>query len=152
MRSIRYLLIAVLLMTGLVLVGCSTPATEAPAEEAGGVTFSITGAVDNEMSWSESQIRAMDTMEAESTNNSGETETYTGVSMNALLDMAGPADSATTLVLVGDDGYEVEVDLAEVRACSDCIVQFRNNGGFSSLLPGQPGNTRVKGIIEMRVQ
>ncbi|HOA25661.1 MAG TPA: molybdopterin-dependent oxidoreductase [Aggregatilineales bacterium] len=122
------------------------------AGDTGAQGLSITGMVDNEMSWTEEEVRAMETMEAVGTNNSGEEETYTGVSMNMLLDQAGVQDGATTVVLVGADGYEVEVPLADLRACSDCIVSFRNQGGFSSVLPGFPNNTRVRGLVEMRVQ
>ncbi len=81
------------------------------------------------MSWSEDEIRAMGIMVVELINNNDDTETCTGVSINTLLDIAGPSDSASTPVLVGDDGYEVEVNLAEVCGCPDCIMQFRNNGG-----------------------
>ena len=70
-------------------------ATLAPINEdvAGGIpadaALKITGAVETEIGWTEDQIRAMDTVEAESTNKSGETSTYTGVSINDLLDKAG---------------------------------------------------------------
>lgn len=94
----------------------------------------------------------MDTIEAESVNNSGETSTYTGVPLNTLLDMAGVQAEATKLVFIGDDGYEAEVDLAEARDCADCIVSFRNKGGFSMVMPGFPGNTEVKGVVTIRVE
>jgi hypothetical protein len=94
----------------------------------------------------------MDTIEAESTNKSGETSTYTGVPVNALLDLAGVKSDASTVVFVADDGYAAEVALDEVRACQDCIASFRNKGGFSIVMPGFPGNLQVKGVIEIQVK
>ncbi|MGD8624421.1 MAG: molybdopterin-dependent oxidoreductase [Anaerolineae bacterium] len=123
---------------------------------AGGIpdnaAFKITGSVENEIGWSEEKLRAMDTIDAESTNKDGETKTYTGVAMNDLLATASPQAGATTLVLVADDGYSAEVALAEVQACGDCIVSFRNQGGFSAVLPGFPGNVQVKGVVEIQVK
>jgi hypothetical protein len=44
------------------------------------------------------------------------------------------------------------VTLAEIQACTDCIVSFRNNGGFSTVLPGFPNNVQVKGVVEIQVR
>jgi DMSO/TMAO reductase YedYZ molybdopterin-dependent catalytic subunit len=123
---------------------------------AGGIpedaALKITGDVENEIGWTEEKVRSMDTIEAESTNREGETSTYTGVLITDLLGKAGPNDGATTLVFVADDGYSAEVPLADVEACADCIVSFRNQGGFSTVLPGFPGNVQVKGVVEIQVQ
>jgi hypothetical protein len=51
-----------------------------------------------------------------------------------------------------DDGYTAEVALADVKACQDCIVSFRKQGGFSTVLPGFPGNVQVKGVIEIQAK
>jgi DMSO/TMAO reductase YedYZ molybdopterin-dependent catalytic subunit len=124
--------------------------------EAAGVpddaAFKITGNVETEVGWTEEKIRSMDTIEAESTNKEGETSTYTGVRISDLLSKAGPQGDATTLVLVADDGYSAEVALVEIEACADCIVSFRNQGGFSIVAPGFPGNVQVKGVVEIQVK
>ena len=111
----------------------------------------IVGAVDTEIGWTEDQVRGMDTMEVESTNKDGETKTYTGVALNDLLGKAG-VEGASTLAFVADDGYTAEVALAEVQACADCIVSFRNQGGFSTVLPGKPGSVQIKGVVEIQVK
>jgi hypothetical protein len=137
------------------MAGCASQPTEAPAAEApaaGEVALKVTGLVDNEMSWTEAQVKAMPTMDAERENKEGEMETYTGVSLNTLLDEAGVGEDATTLVFIADDGSEAEIALADVRACGDCIVSFRSQGGFSTVLPGFPNNVQVKGVIEIKVQ
>lgn len=131
-------------------------ATEAPAATqvpaAGGAALKITGKVKTEMSWTEDQIKAMKTMQAESKNKQGQTETYTGVSLLDLLTLAGPLPEAATLVLVADDGFTNEVPLKDVQACPTCIVAFRTNGGFSLVMPGFTGKAQVKGIVEIKVQ
>jgi tungstate transport system substrate-binding protein len=128
------------------------PAAEAPAGIPIDAALKITGKVENEIGWTEEQVRAMDTIEAESTNKAGEASTYTGVPIAALLDLAGlPADAAL-LTFVADDGYTADVELSEVQACADCIVSFRNQGGFSTVLPGFSGKLQVKGVIEIQVK
>jgi DMSO/TMAO reductase YedYZ molybdopterin-dependent catalytic subunit len=112
----------------------------------------ITGDVETEVGWTEEKIRSMDAIEAQSTNKEGETSTYTGVRINDLLSKAGPNDGATTVVFVADDGYSAEAPLADIQACADCIVSFRNQGGFSIVAPGFPGNVQVKGVVEIQVK
>jgi DMSO/TMAO reductase YedYZ molybdopterin-dependent catalytic subunit len=114
--------------------------------------FKITGNVETEVGWTEEKIRSMDAIEAESTNKEGETNTYTGVRISDLLSKAGPKDDATTLVFVADDGYSAEAPLADIQACADCIVSFRNQGGFSIVAPGFAGNVQVKGVVEIQVK
>ncbi len=125
-------------------------ATEAPT--AGAAALKITGKVKTEQAWSEEQIKAMTTTQAEATNKKGEKQTYTGVLITDLLKLAEPLPEATTIVFVADDGFTGEVTLAELLACPTCIVSFREQGGFSTVLPGFPGNVQVKGVIEIQVK
>jgi tungstate transport system substrate-binding protein len=130
------------------------PAAE--PEASGGIpenaALKITGNVATEIGWTEEQVQAMETMDAEFTNKDGETQTYTGVSINALLALAGVNDGATAIVYVADDGYTAEVPLADVQGCADCIVSFREQGGFSIVMPGFPGSVQVKGVVEIQVK
>jgi hypothetical protein len=126
--------------------------TEADSGTAGDIALRITGEVASEVGWTEEEVRSMDTIEAESTNKSGEVSTYTGVPISNLLEMAEVQAGATKIVYVADDGYTAEVTLEEVQSCEDCIISFRNQGGFSVVMPGFPGNVQVKGVIEIRVE
>ncbi len=112
----------------------------------------ITGLVDNEMGWTEAEVRAMETMDAEAVNNSGLTETYTGVSINALLEMAGLKNRATAVTLLDADGNSIEIPLADLQACTDCILSFRTQGGFSTTLPAFPDLERLRGVVEIQVK
>jgi hypothetical protein len=142
-------LIVLLLLAG-VLAGCGGGA-QAPAMPAN-AALKVTGSVDKEVGWTEDQVKAMKTMEAQSTNKKGETSTYTGVPISALLSLAGVKSSASTLVFVANDGYTAEAALADVQACQDCIVSFREQGGFSTVLPNFPSNLQVKGVTEIQVK
>ena len=124
------------------------PATEAPAA----IALKVTGAVAAEQAWTEAEVKAMTAIDVEATNSKGEKQTYTGVLISDLLALAQPNADATTVVFVADDGYTAEITLAELTACTDCIISFRNNGGFSTVLPGLPGNLQVKGVVEIQVK
>jgi len=94
----------------------------------------------------------MNTAQADFTNKDGVTNTYTGVPLNELLGKARVKSDATALVFVADDGFTSEVDLAEVKACADCIVGFRDEGGFTMVMPGFSNKAQVKGVIEIQVK
>jgi hypothetical protein len=146
-------LILVIMVVGM-FAGCGG-ATNNTAQTGTALTdaaLKIVGNVNNEVGWSEAEVRAMETTAARTTNKDGDTLNHTGVSLNTLLETAGMKGDATTLVLVADDGYTAEVVWAEVKACADCIVAFREEGGFSAVLPGFPGNVQVKGLVEIQVQ
>ena len=150
MKRVVVVLSLLVVLAGL-LAGCGEAAQQ-PAGGSSETALKITGNVEKEMGWTEDEVRAMDTIEAESTNKDGETKTYTGVPINALLEKAGVKDGATALVFVADDDYTAEATLAEVRGCADCIVSFRDQGGFSTVLPGFSGKLQVKGVVEIQVK
>jgi hypothetical protein len=57
-----------------------------------------------------------------------------------------------TLTSVFSQVLSAEVPLADIEACADCIVAFRNQGGFSIVAPGFPDNVQVKGVVEIQVK
>lgn len=153
------------LVFAMVLAACAPAATpapaveeapvveEAPAEEPAAeeapVALKVTGEVANPQAWTEEEVRAMDTIEAEAKNSKGEASTYTGVLLSDLIAAAEPNADANMLTLVGESTAEVALD--EVLACTNCIASFRNNGGFSAVLPGFDGKLQVKGITELQL-
>jgi hypothetical protein len=142
-------LVSILVVLSVLLAACGGGAKGGIPENA---ALKVTGSVDKEIGWTEEQIKAMDTMDVESTNKKGETSTYTGVSIKALLDKAGVKADATTVVFVADDDYTAEASLSDVQGCSDCIVSFRDQGGFSIVMPNFPSNLQVKGVVEIQVK
>ncbi|MFN2108729.1 MAG: molybdopterin-dependent oxidoreductase [Anaerolineae bacterium] len=147
----RKSLVAVLaLVLVIILAACSGTGTTGGAPE--DAALKITGNVNSEVGWSEEDVRAMDTVQTDFTNKDGETSTYTGVLLNDLLDKAGVKGEATAIVFVADDGYTAEVTLDEVKACTNCIVGFRDEGGFLMVMPDFSNKAQVKGVIEIQVK
>jgi len=157
---IKQTLLAIALITLIVLgvAACAKPTPTppppppAPAAAASDADLALTGKVSKEMSWSEDELRAMEQIDAVTKNKEGQDNTYTGVSIVALLELAGVLDGATTIIMLADDGYSVDVPLADVQACDTCVVAFRNNGGLRTAMPGMVSNTNVKGIVEIQVE
>ncbi|HNT76675.1 MAG TPA: substrate-binding domain-containing protein [Anaerolineae bacterium] len=118
----------------------------------GDTALKVSGKVAQALQWTEAEVKAMQAMDVEAENSKGEKETYTGVPFSALLALAQPQSDAATLLLMADDGYTVEIPLADVQACENCIVSFRSEGGFTSRMPGFAKNTTVKGLIEIQVK
>ena len=141
MKSLKIFFV-VLFVSAILLTACSD----------GEVALKVTGNVAKEKGWTEAKVKAMKTLDVESTNKDGETSTYTGVLITDLLAEAKPNADATSVVFVADDGYTAEVTLEELNACADCIVSFRNQGGFSTVMPDFSGKLQVKGVIEIQVK
>lgn len=148
MKKNVVLALALVLVMVLAACGGKTATGGVPADAA----LKITGNVNGEIGWSEKDVRAMTTAQAEFTNKDGVTATYTGVPLNDLLDKAGVKSGATAIVFVADDGYTSEVTLDEVKGCADCIVGFRDEGGFLMVMPGFSNKAQVKGVIEIQVK
>jgi hypothetical protein len=142
LRNWKLLIVGVFAMV-VILAGCGPK---------GEVALKVTGAVAGEKGWTESQVKDMKTMQAESVNKSGEASTYTGVSIMDLLTEAQLNEDATMVTFVADDGYTAEVSLDELKACPDCIVSFRDQGGFSIVMPDFSSKLQVKGVVEIQVK
>jgi hypothetical protein len=125
---------------------------EAQAAAAPVAGLKITGLVEAEQAWSEAEVKAMTSMDVEAANSKGEMSTYTGVLLKTLIELAKPTADATTLVFVADDGFTAELPLSDALACENCILSFRSNGGFSSVMPGFDKSLGVKGVIEIQVK
>jgi hypothetical protein len=119
---------------------------EIPEDAALKITGPATG-----LGWTREDLQALPTIDVDYTDKDGETTTYTGVPFHSLLELVGPPEGST-LVLVADDGYIAEIELDEVLGCDDCIVAFDPEGGLRSILPEQSGKLQVKGLIEIQIQ
>ena len=122
------------------------------SKPAAAAALKITGKVTTEMAWTDEEVKAMETLDVKALNSKGVEETYTGVAINALLALAGVDPAAATIVLVADDGFTKDVPLADLQACTECILSFRSNGGFSSVMPGFDKSFGVKGVVEIQVK
>ena len=153
MVHISRLWLLVLALPLVFIAGCRASAADTPpAKEGAVIALKISGYVNNEVGWSEEEIHSMESIQVESTNNEGETESYTGVQIWTLLSMASVKPDASMVVFIGGDGETAEIPLSEVQDCADCIFTFRKNGGFSVLVPGVSNKLLVKGVAEVQVE
>ncbi len=116
-------------------------------------SLSIAGAVEHEISFTEADLRAMEVVAITAEHPKKGKQGYEGVSLNALLDLAGIQDGAKTLVITASDGFSTEVSLAEVRACADCLVAFTDTAeSFTMVMPGLSSSAWVKGVVRLEVK
>jgi len=80
-------------------------------------------------------------------------EDYEGISLNALLDLAGIKDGAKTLVVTSADGYVTEVSVTDVRACKDCLLGFTNTlEKFKLVMPNMESSVWAKDVVKIEVK
>lgn len=132
------------------LAGCG-PTPDPATSEVDVTTLEVTGAVAQEQTFTTEALRALGTRESDYTDRDGAVTTYTGVPIASLLAEAGATADATTLVFSASDGYQAQVALADLEACSDCIIGFQPQGGFRVVLPEFPGNVQVRDLIAIQV-
>ncbi len=121
--------------------------TAATAEAA----LQVTGLVDAEGSYTLADLQAMDTMDVDYTSK-GETTTYTGVPIQALLATAGVQADAATVSFVASDDYAYDAALSDVTACANCIVAWADDGTLRTVMPDMPGAAQVKGLVSITVK
>ncbi len=121
-----------------------------PADQA---TFKLTGLVNQELSLNEAALRGLEVLKITAEHPKKGTEDYEGVSLNALLDLAGVKDGAKTLLVTAADGFSAEIDLAAIRACENCLLGFTNTAEkFKLVLPGLESNFWVKDVVSIEVK
>ncbi|KAA3656688.1 MAG: hypothetical protein DWQ04_30400 [Chloroflexi bacterium] len=118
----------------------------------GAIALTITGMVKNEQAWTEVEVHAMDTIDAEGVNSKGEADTYTGVPVNSLLALANVKNKATAVTFITASGESVEMTLTDLEGCANCILSFRNQGGFTTTFPGFDDLPRLREVVEIVVK
>jgi hypothetical protein len=121
-----------------------------PADQA---TLTVTGLVEQELTLNEAALRGMEVLKITAEHPKKGTEDYEGVSLKALLDQAGVQDGATTLVVTAADGFVVEIGLADVLACENCLFGFTETAEkFKLVLPGMESNFWAKDVVSIEVK
>jgi len=119
-------------------------AASVPSAPAADAALSVTGAVENELALSRSDLEAMGAEEITVEHPKKGEQTYEGVRLSKVLEAAGP--TGATLTLTADDGYSVDLPLADVQACADCLVAF-DGDSLRMAMPGMDTNFWVKGVV-----
>jgi DMSO/TMAO reductase YedYZ molybdopterin-dependent catalytic subunit len=124
----------------------------------------VTGKVDRPLSLSYDDLRCMPRIQSSDVlicpGFFEDEANWAGASLMSVLDMAGVRPEATSLTLVGADGYSASVTLEQARA-SNSYLAYEWEGkpvpilhGFPvrAVFPSLQGNTWVKWLIEIRVE
>jgi hypothetical protein len=134
----------------------AAPATEAPATApatevpAAGPSLTVMGLVANELSLSESDLRAMDVADIEAERPKKGKQAYTGVRLSVLMAQAQVKPEAALLVITASDGFSAEIDLPAVTACADCMLAFTDTPeSFLAVMPGQSSKAWVKDVVSL---
>jgi DMSO/TMAO reductase YedYZ molybdopterin-dependent catalytic subunit len=130
--------------------GSSSEVENIPADQA---TLTVTGLVDQELTLNEAALRGMEVLKITAEHPKKGSEDYEGVSLKALLELAGVQDGAATLVVTAADGFVVEIGLADVLACENCLFGFTNTvEKFKLVLPGMESNFWAKDVVSIEVK
>jgi hypothetical protein len=98
--------------------------------------------------YSQSALESLGTMSVDYTNKDGETTTYEGVSLVALLEDAG--SSGSTVTFTASDDYEAEMTFDEAVACGNCIVAF-DDGSLRMVMPDLSSKLQVKDVVSINI-
>ena len=101
--------------------------------------------------YSQTDLKALGSLSADYTNKDGETTTYSGVSLTALLEDADLTSGGETLVFVASDGYEAELPLADALGCASCIVAF-DEDILRMIMPDMSSKLQVKDVVEINIK
>jgi hypothetical protein len=116
-------------------------------------SLAISGLVANQLSLTEDALRAMGPVTISTEQPKKGTQSFTGIRINTLLDVAQIQATASKLVFTASDGYSSEIDLPSVRNCADCMIAFTETpGSFFAVMPGQQGNYWVKNVVKIEIK
>jgi hypothetical protein len=137
MRTVKTIIVMALL-TSLLLAACSTPAT----------ILKISGGK-AEMNLTANDIKGKSQIEVDYTGKDGTVTKYKGTALKLLLT---EITDANTLTFVGKDGYTADMSGSDLLKCDFCIVNFQENGGLRTIMPGLSGKLQVKDLVEIKIK
>lgn len=117
-----------------------------------GAALMVYGDVLNKLTLTLDNLESMNPVEIEAEHPKKGMQTYRGIYLNDLLNLAGAGAEATTLVMTSSDGYTTEVSLSDVRACSDCLIAFEEDGTLSMVMVGMQSNLWAKMVNFLEVK
>jgi DMSO/TMAO reductase YedYZ molybdopterin-dependent catalytic subunit len=124
-----------------------SPTPPPPAD----VVLEVTGQVAAPLAPSLADLQAMGPVTIEAAHpKSGDMGSYEGVPLNTLLEEAG-LQGGEMLVATASDGFSVEIPLADVKDCADCLVAFGEDESLRLIMPGMSSKTWVKDLVSLTV-
>ena len=78
---------------------------------------------------------------------------YTGVYLSAILALASPLSGSGEIVMISSDGYQTTLDLAAVRACTQCMLAFTEvEGAYLLVMPGFESSAWAKDLVVIELK
>ena len=146
-NRILTLVFLALAVAALILSACGPKGTPEP------VTLTVTGKVTTELQLSDSALHKMIVVTLNLTHPKKGAADYTGVRMSDLLAKAGVQSGAATVTLTGSDGFTTDLALADVQACTDCLVTFDATASvYDAAMPGMSGKAWVNGLVTIEIK
>ena len=149
MKHYRPILIIVSLfvLAAMLLPACGS------ATKTGPVTLSVTGMVGKSLSLTDADLHAMKVADVTADQPKVGSVAFKGVRLSDLLAKAQVQSGAAKLAFSASDNYSVELDMASVNSCADCMVAFTDTAGsYLLVMPGQAGKLWVKNLIKIEVK
>ena len=146
----KIVLFTVVLLAAVLMGACG--ATPAPTPvPAGPPALTVQGKVTTPLALTLDDLKALgaEKLTLEHPKN-GPTE-YEGVRLSKVLEKAGLAADATTLVLTASDGFSAEVAIADAQACADCLVAISGTD-LNMAMPGLASKAWVKMVVSIEVK
>lgn len=117
-----------------------------------GAALIIYGDVLNKLTLKLENLESMNPVEMEAEHPKKGLQTYRGLLLNDLLNLAGPGEAATTLVVKSSDGYTTEFNLSDVQNCPDCLLAIDEDGSLNLVMVGMESNFWAKMVNFLEVK
>jgi hypothetical protein len=155
----KKIVLLVSFVLAVMLAACSTavvttaaPVVVATTAPAGPVALTVTGKVAEVENFTMADLKAMNVITAAVTHPKNGDISVTGVLLKDVLAKAQPAADATKITFVGSDGYTIDLDLAPVLACANCMIGFADDGSLTTAMPTFPGNAWAKLLVSIEIK
>jgi hypothetical protein len=152
------IVLSLLALGSMLLAACGPAPTPVPtvapttAPPAGG-SLAVIGLVGKALNLTEADLRAMTVADITAVQPKMGSQSFSGVRFSDLMTAVQVQPGAISLVMTGSDGYSATIDLATLKACTDCMVAFTTTpGSFLSVMPGMPGKLWVKDLVKLDFQ
>jgi hypothetical protein len=112
----------------------------------------ILGDIMNPLTLGMGNLKAMNLVEIEIEHPKSGLQTYQGIRLNDLLNLAGVGVSATQIIVTSADGYVVQIALDEVQNCTDCLLALSEDDGIILVMPGMESNFWAKDVNFLEIK
>lgn len=118
----------------------------------GAEPVAISGMVDNPLTLSANDLRAMEQVEVKATDKDGKEQSYKGVLLSAIFAKVAIQAGAKSAVFTGGDGYSQELTLEEINADTNAILTIDEGDSLHNIFPSTKPKFWVKGLVKIEVK